>query len=343
MTFASTAGGNSLLASGTSQVIDHGTGNKITLTGNANPVSTSTTTTPVALFGRSDSLVVVGILYAYGSDNVVNAVGADTVILNGTDNLVTDNGLGVAFAGGSGASMVASNTALVVAGGSGTSDMATLQGGATDLALGSTSVTATGTNMVLPTGSNNAATINASSTVVNYTGANTATASGGTVFNGGRLTFIGSGIVEPGAGSVTAHASGGNLDVFGGSGGNNLLVGGSGSNTLLGGDGGDTLLGGSGANVFVGGPGSATMTGGANATLNTLEFAAQRDNQSSDVIINFNIAADKIELLSGLAVNQQSVSHGNLSVMLSNNTKLTLIGVGTTLSATTSGTTTTLV
>lgn len=163
------------------------------------------------------------------------------------------------------------------------------------------------------------------------------------MFNDGHLTFIGSGVVEPGTGSVTAHASGGNLDAFGGSAGSNLLVGGSGSNTLLGGGSGDTLQGGSGTNLFIGGPGTATMTGGANATLNTFEFAALRDSNSSDVITNFNGATDKIKLLAGLTVTQQSVSSGNLSVTLSDNTKLTLIGVGSALSATTSGTTTTLV
>ena len=378
--FASAAGGNSLVAGGTTTVHDHGSNDAVTLegsaslinggsnnhvtvsggkqdfvTGDSNTVSASTTVTPVALFGQNNSLVGGGggVLYAYGSGNIVNAAGADTVMLNGQGNTVTDlNGNGVVFAGSEpGAtaanSVSAGGSVIVVAGGSGTMDAATLQGGATELALGSTTIDATGSNNVLLTGGDNVATIGASAIAVAYTGANTIDAAGGgTVYNNGNLTFVATGggtaVIQQGGGSVTAHGGVGSLRAFGGSAGNNLLVGGSGGSTLFGGGGGDTLEGGSGNNLLVGGPGAATMVGGANATLNTFAFASPLDSGSTDLIANFRTGTDKIELLAGTGVSQQQVVGGALSITLTDGTRLTLQGVTSTLTASGSGPTTIL-
>ncbi len=89
-------------------------------------------------------------------------------------------------------------------------------------------------------------------------------------------------------------------DLIKGLGGSDKLSGGSGNDTLIGGIGNDTLLGGAGRDIIIGGAGRDSLVGGAGNDV--FDFNALIDlgkNQKSrDVISDFSIGKDKIDLSS---------------------------------------------
>jgi Ca2+-binding RTX toxin-like protein len=139
--------------------------------------------------------------------------------------------------------------------------------------------------------------VGAAGGVIDYTGAS------------GGLTYYATG----GAETVNAGASSTNNVMWagGGLGDNDLLIGGSGNNALIAGAGADTLSGGSGPTLF--------------------EFLAGRSG-GTDVITDFT-PADTVDLVgygagAAAAAEQTAVvSGGNTTITLSDNTRITFLGV----------------
>jgi Ca2+-binding RTX toxin-like protein len=135
-------------------------------------------------------------------------------------------------------------------------------------------------------------------------------------------------------------SSGSNVQFFGQA-NNNVLVAGSGNETLSaanstgstqiwGGSGNDALQGGGANDTIVGGSGNATMTGGAGNDM----FAFFNGSAGNTTITDFTVGQDQLSLVgySPLAVQislgAQENSGGSTQLTLSDNTKITLVGVG---------------
>ena len=84
-------------------------------------------------------------------------------------------------------------------------------------------------------------------------------------------------------------------DQIHGQGGNDTLSGLSGNDSLSGGDGNDRLLGGTGDDILVGGAGNDALVGG----LGSDRFVL-KPNTGVDVIEDFQVGVDRIQLLDGL-------------------------------------------
>ncbi|NOT13531.1 MAG: hypothetical protein HOP23_17180 [Methylococcaceae bacterium] len=83
---------------------------------------------------------------------------------------------------------------------------------------------------------------------------------------------------------------------------NNILTGNSGDNTLNGGAGNNILNGGAGNDLIVGGPGNDSLTGGAG--LDVFRFNSPvNSNTNSDIITDFSVADDTIQLENALFTN----------------------------------------
>jgi RTX calcium-binding nonapeptide repeat (4 copies) len=100
-------------------------------------------------------------------------------------------------------------------------------------------------------------------------------------------------------------------DQIHGQGGNDRLSGLSGDDTLDGGDGNDVLLGGDGNDILVGGMGTDILAGGAGSDRFVL-----KPNTGVDVIQDFQLGVDRIQLLEGLQPSQLAI------VQDGNNTRL---------------------
>ncbi|MGY6768087.1 calcium-binding protein [Komagataeibacter sp. NFXK3] len=161
------------------------------------------------------------------------------------------------------------------------------------------------------------------------------------------LTFISPGTAMPVADTVT----GGNATIFGAAGvelsaatsGTTTYYAGSGNETLDGGtagavyavagSGNDMLVGGTGNNTLVGGMGNDTLVGGSGAT--EFEFIKGKDS-GTDIIQDFGKSAGNAILLSGYdatpasiqsMLDQATISGGNTTVSLDDQTQITFVGV----------------
>ncbi len=113
--------------------------------------------------------------------------------------------------------------------------------------------------------------------------------------------------------------------------GNDVILGGDGYDLLDGGNGDDVLVGGAGQDRLVGGKGSDTLSGGEDA--DTFVFGK---SNGDDLVLDFEVGLDLIELVDGVKVKGQSVSDvdgdGMLDLVLQlSNGSVTLLGVDTPL------------
>jgi Ca2+-binding RTX toxin-like protein len=168
------------------------------------------------------------------------------------------------------------------------------------------------------------------------------------VFGGsGALTFV------AGSGAASVIAGTGQATLFGGSGSYTYLAGGPSSagalfvagggnetlnaagstagNIMFAGTAGigsnDSLVGGSGNDTFVGGTGQTTMTGGAG----TDYFVFNKATGGGTTTINDFTSKETLGIFgygstASAIVSASSVSGGNTTISLSNNTKITLVG-----------------
>lgn len=142
----------------------------------------------------------------------------------------------------------------------------------------------------------------------------------------GNLAGAGSGqdnILVGNAGANELRGGGGNDTVQGGA-GNDRLFGGLDDDALFGGSGNDFLTGGAGDDWLIGGVGADTLTGGAGA-----DRFALRSGTGADLITDFSIEDDKIELISGTA-RRVTASGASTVVSLSDGSRFTLLGVART-------------
>lgn len=109
----------------------------------------------------------------------------------------------------------------------------------------------------------------------------------------------------------------GGTDNVSGLGGSDVIRTGALADRLDGGTGSDTLVGGGGADTLIGGGGSDRMTGGAGP--DTFVFAA---GSGVDVITDFNLLEDKIDILPSVSPVASDVASGLLLTLSSGNTIL---------------------
>jgi VCBS repeat-containing protein len=122
-----------------------------------------------------------------------------------------------------------------------------------------------------------------------------------------------------------------NNDVINGLGGSDHLYGQNGEDTLNGGDGIDFLDGGNGKDILIGGKGSDFLTGGEGNDL--FVFGKEGTSNDVDVITDFKVGNDKIQLLDGLTITSLTkVDYNHDGVVdteltLSNGSHVELLGV----------------
>jgi len=180
---------------------------------------------------------------------------------------------------------------------------------------------------------------NASATIFGGTGSDTFFGGSGPDYvqggTGGKNFLVG------GSGAATLIGGGNGDQLFAGDGPGQLLEAGSGNETLVGGFGSDTfqgggsgsstqIFGGMGNDTFISAGGVATVTAGASSNL----FAFVKSNPGGSEVINgFISGVDQIGLegFKGNEVNHalksQTVVNGNDTITLSDNTKITFVGV----------------
>ncbi len=225
-------------------------------------------------------------------------------------------------------------------------------GGANTIFAGSGSdqiATLGGTNLIGLGSGSNVLTSSGTDTVLASSGTNLIFGAGGgqTVFGGtGGTTFVGgandSATLITGSAPVQAFASsGGTINLFGAASGNVLVAGGgnetlqggsaTGNTTFFGGSGTAALLGGAGNDTFVAGKGGAAMTGSGGSNL--FVFVAGGTGGATDTITDFGANAGNKVQVTGYGQSAQtllstaSVSGGNTTVTLSDNTKVQFLGV----------------
>lgn len=109
--------------------------------------------------------------------------------------------------------------------------------------------------------------------------------------------------------------------LFGGN-GDDSLYGGSGDDFLQGENGADQLNGGGGADTLDGGRGDDTLTGGEG-----YDFFVVDQTSGEDIVTDFTVGEDSLELHDGLTVASLLASGGNTYVTFSNGATMTLENV----------------
>ncbi len=142
---------------------------------------------------------------------------------------------------------------------------------------------------------------------------------------GGTVTATGSGVVTVGTGAVTVSAAGQAVSVNGGAGAL-TFIGGSGMDSVVAGSGAVLLTANADTLTFTAGSGQATITAGSGH--DTFNFVAGRAGGSL-AISSYNAGLDAIHLQGypPAAVQSFQVLNGSTNVMLSDGTRLTLLGV----------------
>jgi Ca2+-binding RTX toxin-like protein len=316
--FIQTHDGLTILPPGYAVVVD--TAKDAVIFGSGDPNET-------VLISSGDATFIAG--GAFGSGTVVGGGGNDRILIQPTVtggwSINTGNGDDTVLAIGSG------------------NDTISAGGGHNAIQLGS------GSDVIHTSGDDTILAGSGSETI-----AATGTGSDVIYAGSGTLFFMASGAstVFAGSGSDTFFGGTGPDVVYGGTGGNNFLFAGTGAATLFGGGNGDqlyaagsaaqalhagagneTLFGGfaSGQDTFYGGTGNVSITGG---TGNDLFVFTDGQAGGTDTIQGFVTAYDKIDLQGygnnevEKALKSQKVVGGTDTITLSDNTKISFVGVG---------------
>jgi Ca2+-binding RTX toxin-like protein len=315
---------------------------------------------PDPVVGTSPYLVVTN---AEATGAVVGGLGFSAITVQNNSGPVTVYGGGsasqtvLAADGGMTFSASSGDTTVVAGGGnnyikfgSGTNEAITSTGNDTIVSgHGNAQIDAGGGDNLIRTGSgSDTITVEGTDTVyagsgydtVQVTGSGSALVKGGTAF--GHITFIGgsaSSTVRGGNASVTVSGGAGGGTFIGGSSGDNSITGGSGAATILGGGSGDTLTGGSGNALIYAGSGNETLNAGTGKDEFVFKPGRDGGTGSTDQINNFSISEhDKLWVgpfgdssARDYAIDHQTVSGGNDTILLQDGTKLVLIGVNSEL------------
>ncbi len=142
---------------------------------------------------------------------------------------------------------------------------------------------------------------------------------------GGSVTTTGDDTVDIGSGAVTVNATGPSVNVVGGTGGL-TFIGSSGSDTVSAGSGAVTINGNADTLTFIAGTGPATVVAGTGQEVFEL---LNGQAGGSLTISDFTAGSDTINLqgYTGTGIQSEQVFGGSTSIMLTDNTKITLVGV----------------
>ncbi len=253
--------------------------------------------------GAGNGFVVMG-----GADSVTAGTGNEVVfgaalaggqVSTASPTIPASAGAVLTYAGGAGAGTVTGGTGLLFGyGGSGntTYDITQAPSGGTQTAA----VTAGTQVAAVLVGGTGTTTVNSTTGLVQYYGT-----------DGSSLSFSGNtdnNLFVAGSGNETLNGAGA-----------------TGSNVMYAGTGSDQLLGGAGNDILVAGDGSSTLAGGTGS--NIFAFIDQAGGSTSMDTINDFTSSDTLELIGGVTVASQDLSTGDLVVTLSDETKITFVGL----------------
>jgi Ca2+-binding RTX toxin-like protein len=319
---ATTAAKGGLYIDGAGSFDDYDQGTADTIVGNAAATASVTIGGSQALvFGGADSLVVVNtgssntVSAANSAASVTAAAGSIAFVLfggTGTLNYVDDGGNDTVAAGTGAMSVTGSGNNLLAFGGTGGLQFVGAAGSSTVLAA------AGGANTVSLAGGQVLVAVQPSASVTVNGGSGFATLYGGALSN---VTLQNSGsssvLYAAGFGNETLNGAGASASnqLFGGldATGADSIVGGTGNDTLAAGSGSDTLVGNGADNLFV-----FFHANGAAAPQDVIG-----GYQSNDLVVlsGYGTAAASI------AQADATLSGGNTTITLADNTKITFLGV----------------
>ena len=293
------------------------------------------------------------IISSQGNDTITGGIGADTIFASGPTTSVIGGSGSLLFAAGAGSSTVlgGSGSATVFGGTGG----GYLQGGAAGHNIllasgGNTTLVGGGPGDTLVGGGGNAVlAVQTGGVAFGGSGVSTVFGAGGVMVGGSGSNLM---VASPGS-SEAMWAGSGTSTLFGGQGGHDTLAGGAGNATLVGGIGNTVFLGAGGHVTATGGTGNDTFyaTGGGAMTIaegagtdevllgggpTTVVGGTGRDLYDvvtaaaggADVISGFKLGTDQIRLFGyDLTTVKQSVAGNNLTLTLTDSTRITLIGV----------------
>ena len=248
-----------------------------------------------------------------GNATITGGAGTNHFTLSGKDSLASAGHDGVSVTGGT-STIAASGAAITVLQTGGTVSLGESGGGDDE------SVTVAGVAITSAAAGAGAITITTTagtaSTVTLDTGRDV-------------LTSLSDDTISCGSGSDTIHASGG-ATTSGGNGSVFLDESGP-AGTFIAGSGPATVVAGTGGSALTFGSGSTTAYGGAGSDLYTFAKGA---GGGHDVIFNYSQIADHLSFsgFAGNAVASQTVAGGNLTIGLTDQTQVTLVGVADPLS-----------
>ncbi len=293
--FVAAAGATTAIGGAAGSTFYGGSGDAVMIQGSGNDTFFGGTGN-ATVFGGTGSTLVYGSAATF---NLEGATGAATLVAGagfnvaygGAGSLVAyGNGSGLYEGGTAGGNVIVSGAGSSTLVGGGNADQLVLVGGGTDLAVAGTG---------------------------HETIAGTAATGAGFYFSGTGSTLIavGSGqstvVGGPGSDTIFAGKGSGGLTFFG-SRGSDLVVGNTGSDAFVVGTGNETLVGSGGRNTLV------VQNGAAGGNVTVLDF-----NAATDQLDLFGYTAGEV---SG-ALAQETVSGGNLGLMLADGTRLTFVGV----------------
>jgi hypothetical protein len=145
---------------------------------------------------------------------------------------------------------------------------------------------------------------------------------------GGNITALGNDTVQIGSGAVTVNASGPSVSVTGGSGAMTFIAN-QGTATIVAGSGASSITGGSGALTFTEGSGPATVTAGTGTEI----FNFVNGTAGGSLTVNdFTSGTDILHLqgYQGTGITSEQVSGGSTQIVLSDNTRISLVGFAAT-------------
>lgn len=304
------------------------TGNWVVATGDGNDTITGTNGNNTIDGGLGNNMIALGtgtnVVRSEGTDTITGTEGGnDTVTLLGGSSVVTL---------GSNSTVYDTTSHNTVTGGvntfitGGSSSTYFLNGtGASTVAGGSGDTISAASDLWQVRGSSNSISASGSLTFLNGTGETTVTAGNSTLFGASGLDML---LVGGSASSMNAFIGGDGSETVDGSSSNGILH-------AFAGSGNETIIGGSGADTLVGGTGNSTLTGGSGAAN---LFALNDGSAGADyTITDFGSAAGNLVALYGYGLQNNdglstvlsnaTVAGGNTTIELSDNSKITFIGV----------------
>jgi len=296
---ASTGGSNAMILGGftsSAGALD------LSLAGIGDTVNVGFGNANVTITGKAGDPDLVSNAVVYGSfgsihgslNTLVNFASGDTIISGNSDASITAGG---------------GTKNLLIVGGDGALNFLGVAGGTTSTIFGSTgpeNISVGGGSLTFVAGGN--------ATITSGVNVAPGDASAVTLFGGGvasDVTFLGSlggAYYIAGGGNETLNAAGSSV-----------------SNTLWGGTGSASLVGGSAADTLIAGSGSATLGGGAGDNIFT--FLNDLTGGAQDFITDFT-TSDTLALFGyGSNPYTATVSGGDTTLTLSDNTKITFVGI----------------